>query len=146
MTTKLEESFQILDELLRKAYKLISPLDMHSDLKWYLDRDMRKAQQEKHPKCFINMTNPIGRDIPFPICNVSGIADPQMVDFSLKLAQRLKNEPEIDADKIDLTLGQLRRIKARLVKSIPTPAPEAARKANVTKDFNAMSSYLKGLK
>jgi len=144
--TKLEEGMQILDELLRKAYSLISPLDMHSDLKWYLDRDMRNAQMEKFPKCFMKMKNKIGRDIPFPICNVSGMADLKMVDFSLKMAERMKDEPDYDQDNIDLVVTQLKRVKARFDKDIPTPAPEAARKANVTKNFNAMSSYLKGLR
>lgn len=142
----IEEKLQVLDELLRKAYSLISPLDIYSDLKWYLKRDLRKAQMEKFPKCFIVIKNKMGRDIPFPICNVMGMTDPRMVSFSLKLADALKDKPDIEADRLSRCIHTLRRLYARFNKDVPTPAPEAARKATTTKSFNAIAKYLQGLK
>lgn len=142
----IEEQLQVLDELLRKAYSLISPLDAHSDLKWYLKRDMRKSQMEKFPKCFIVIKNKMGRDIPFPICNVMGMTDPRMISFSLKLANALKDKPDIEADRLSRCICSLRRLYARFNKDVPTPAPEAARKATTTKSFNAIAKYLQGLK
>lgn len=142
----IEEKLQVLDELLRKAYSLISPLDMHSDLKWYLKRDMRKAQMEKFPKCFLVIKNKMGRDIPFPICNMMGMTDPRMISFSLKLADALKDKPDIEADRLSRCVGTLQRLQTRFNKDIPTPSPEAARKATTTKSFNAIAKYLQGLK
>lgn len=143
---KLNESFQIIDELLRKAYALINPLSMHSDLEWYLDRDMRKAQMEKFPKCFIFMKNRIGREIPFPICNVIGMTDPKMILFSLKFAEKLVNSSNVEPDRLARCMDSLKRLYARYNKDVPTPAPEAARKAGTTKNFNTVSNYLKDIR
>ena len=143
---KLKESLQILDELLRKAYELISPLDMHSDLKWYLNRDMRKAQMEKFPKCFVTIQNKMGRQIPFPICNVMGMTCPKMIDFSMKLANKLNQSDDFDNEVVVALIGRLKRLHSRFDKDVPTPAPEAARKAGTTKGLNTIANYLKGLK
>lgn len=142
----LDENLQILDELLRKAYALINPLSSHSDLEWYLDRDMRRSQMEKFPKCFIILQNKMGREIPFPICNVMGMTDPNMIAFSLKYAEKLARSPDIEPDRLARCVDSLRRLRARFDKEIPTPAPEAARKAGITKNFNSVSNYLKGIR
>jgi len=143
----IEEKMEALDELLRKAYNIIHP---ESNVKWYLNRGTRTSLMRKHPKCFFVVQNKIGRDVPFPICNMSGMVDPTMIKFSLALAQRFKDKPEVDTDRLDTDrleklIMRLKAVHARHDKEVPTPAPAAAKKANVTKNFNSVSKYLKGI-
>lgn len=143
---KLNEDFQAVEELLRKAYSLIMPVDMHSDLKWYLDRDMRKAQQEKFPKCWL-MLGKNGREIPFfPVCNVMGMTDPATIDFSMKMAEKMKDKPEVDQDRLSHVIGRLKIMKTRYDKEVPKPADMAAKKAGETKNMNAVKDYLKKIR
>ncbi|MCK5605150.1 hypothetical protein KAR91_24885 [Candidatus Pacearchaeota archaeon] len=143
---KLNEEFQAVEELLRKAYELITPTDMHSDMKWYLDRDMRKAQQEKNPKCWM-MLGKAGREVPFfPICNVMGMTDPKSIDFSLKMATKLKDKPEVDQDRLTSVMHKLQVMKTRYGHEVPKPADMAAKKAGVTKNMNSVKKYLQKLK
>jgi len=143
---KIAEDLQVLDELIRRAYDLISPLQAHDDLIWLTKRDMRTKHLEKYPKCWKSI-NKQGREIPFfPICNRMGIEDPNMIDKSMKIADRLKDKPDIDQDKLLTTLKGLQSLKIKFSKSVPKPMPEAIKKSKVTRGMNKVSKYIKGLR
>jgi len=142
----IAEELQVLDELIRKAYDLVAPFDVHDDLEWLMKRDMRTKHLEKFPKCWKSL-NKQGRDIPFfPICNRMGMEDPNMIDKSLQIATKMKDKPEIDQDKLLTTLRGLKALKKKFSKSVPKPAPAAGKKANVTRKMNKVSQYLKDLR
>ena len=142
---KINEDLQILEELIRKAYDLIAPFDVHDDLEWLMHRDMRTKHLEKFPKCWKTL-NKQGRELPFfPVCNRMGMEDPAMIDKSLAIANKMKDKPEIDQDKLLTTIRGLAALKKKFSKDIPKPAQAAARKANVTRGFNKISQYLKDL-
>ena len=76
----INEELQILDELLRTAYDLISPLSHHDDLK-HLTAQGMEDEYKKTPGCFLKMTTGRGHTL-FPICNRAGIKCTKMMAFS----------------------------------------------------------------
>lgn len=139
---KINEDMQILEELIRKAYSLISPLSIHQNLQWIMNKDARDNLFEKYPKCFLTLRKK-GRDIPFfPICNRSGISDPDIIKFSMKLANRLKNRPEIEGEQIDAILVKLQNLDSKFSKEIPKPGNMVAKKALATKLMSKIRTYL----
>ncbi len=142
----IKEDVKVLHELIRKAYDLIAPFSYHDDLKLMMHKQMRQTSLEKFPKCWILLKNKIGREIPFPICNRIGLEDPNIIDFSLKLAEKFKDKPEVDQDHLCKCIKRLMALKSKFSKDIPRPAPEAARKGKVTKNMNQVSNYLKGIR
>ena len=78
----LTEDLEMLDELLRKAYDLISPLSHHDDLK-LLSPESMEDEYKKKPSCFIKMQTGRGHTL-FPICNRAGIRCTKMMAFSKK--------------------------------------------------------------
>jgi len=136
----LTEEIQLVEELVRKAYSLISPIPYEYDLKWLMKQDERNALFEKNPKCFLRLRR-MGSsglyDIPFfPICNRSGIIDPQMIALSLKMVDKLAGNDRIDQDALIITATKLRALQKKFSKEIPKPVEAATRKAQVTKFIN----------
>lgn len=143
---KINEDLKILDELVRKAYELIAPYDVHDDLEWLMNKDMRTKHLEKHPKCWKSLKKQ-GRELPFfPICNRMGMEDPAMIDKSMQIADKMKDKPDIDQDKLLYTLRGLAALKKKFSKEVPKPVDAAARKGKVTKSMNTVGKYLKNLR
>jgi hypothetical protein len=140
---QLKEEFEQLSELIRKANALINPED---SLAYLLKKDIRDRLAGEKPKCFLKLL-PIGRDTsPYliPICNRAGIEDPKVIAVSLKLVQRLMDEPNgrFDINSLQSILNQLNHRNNVLLKTVPKPATAAARKAKVTRMFKNIKSYL----
>jgi len=132
----LNEEIQLIEELVRKAYQLISPIPYSYSLKWLMKQDERNALFEKNPKCFL-LLKYMGRDIPmFPVCNRSGMIDPQMIALSLKMVDRLSANDRVDQDSLVVTATKLKALQKKYSKEIPKPADMAGRKAQVTKFLN----------
>lgn len=145
MSKKLEKHIQILEELVRKADSLISPITYHHKLQWLLNKDARKELFERNPKAFLPIK--MDEEIPFfPITNRMGMHDPDVITFSLKLANRLKGDPRIDQDHLYMIVTKLERLQKKYENEVPKPAGAAAKKALITKLIQKIGNYLQGLK
>jgi len=128
----LNEEFKVLNELLRTAYKLISPITYHDDVE-RLTPEFLKRDYVKTPGCYLAIGNGAEHTI-FPICNRYGYKDPKMVKFSLKLAKRMaKKNTEVDMSG---TIIKLHKLLTKYGKSIPNTVSQAVLKRKATKRFN----------
>lgn len=129
----LQEDFEILDELIRKAYDLISPLDHHDDLK-FLTIDYMMDDAKKNPGCYLKIKK--GRDHTlFPICNRSGIKTTQMIKFSLKMANKLYDKEDVDNEELDKVVSKLNFLLRRY-NSPASPIRAVVNKIKSTRKFN----------
>jgi len=134
--TKLQESFEILEELLRQAHELISPMTYHDDLE-RLTPQFMMGDMQKNPGCYIKMDT--GRKtMVFPICNRNGIKTPQMIKFSLKLAARLNDADYVDQERISIVISKLNRLLNRYDRPVPKPSRAAGVKSLATQKFNQL--------
>jgi hypothetical protein len=143
MSTQLKEEFKQLLELIRRANDLVNPED---SLSYLLKKDVRDRLYGEKPKCFLKLL-PIGRDTsPYllPICNRAGIEDPKVIAVSLKIVQKFIDDEngKFDINTLQGILNQLNHRHDTLVKKVPKPASAAARKAQVTRMFKNIKSYL----
>jgi hypothetical protein len=143
MSTQLKEEFKQLLELIRRANDLVNPED---SLSYLLKKDVRDRLYGEKPKCFLKLL-PIGRDTsPYllPICNRAGIEDPKVIAVSLKIVQKFIDDEngKFDVNALQGILNQLNHRHDTLVKKVPKPASAAARKAQVTRMFKNIKSYL----
>lgn len=135
----LEEDLELLEELIRKAYQLISPISYEYDLKWLMKQDNRTGLFEKHPKCFLKLKM-MGRDIPFfPICNRGGMISPAFISLSLKMVDRLVGNDRVNQDHLVVVATKLNVLKKKYDKEIPRPTEMASKKANVTRFINSVA-------
>lgn len=109
----LDNVLESMNQILRESVEDGNPKNpVHPDMAWLLDRDLRLKTLEFYPKCFLPIKK--GRLIPFiPICNRSGMVDKDTVDFSLKLANRLKNFRDIDKDHLLDVISQLQVLSTK---------------------------------
>ena len=92
----INEGFDILNELIRKVNDKLMPYGNEDKLLYLQNKNIRDRLQGKHPKCFLAIKGK-GRDIPFlPICNRMGIQDPDIIKFSIKLANQMNGSEDID--------------------------------------------------
>jgi len=140
------ERFEVLDELIRKAYSLIAPYSTDYRLKWLMNRDLRTKHFERFPKCYLFLMMR-GRQVPFfPICNRMGMEDPDIISFSMKLVEKLKDRPEIEGEQLDAVLIKLKKLHSKFSKEIPKPTGMAVKKAFITRLFNNIKGYLDQIK
>ena len=143
MEKKLNEEFELLSELIRKADELINPED---SLAYLVHKDTRDRLYGKKPACFMKL-RPIGRDTSaylFPICNRNGMEDPKVIQLSIKMIKRVMTDQSgrFDTNDTQAMLSNLQHRHDTFVQKIPKPASQAARKAHVTKMFNNIRKYL----
>lgn len=146
MKKTIEESFQLLDELLQSVNDIVTPFSFRDELQAVLDPETRLRMREKYPKCFlpVRMGN---KDIPFlPICNRNGATDRNMIAFSMKLANRLLDREDVDRGMIEITLKKLNRLNSSYSKDIPTPPERAVQKAKVTKAMTLLKKNLDAIR
>jgi len=138
-----EKELQHLSELIRRVSNLLSPdtyLDNVSDI---INKQVRDRLIGVYPKCFLKAKNVWGRELPImPICNRRGIEDPSMIAFSLKVANAMKDSPNIDQDHLGSTIVKLTRLQNKFSKSIPKPDEMAAKKALTTRLMTKVKDYL----
>ena len=138
----LDEQLQIVDELIRKVTKNLSPFD-ENDLSWLQKKDVRDRLHGDHPKCFLTMKSNYGDPLPmFAICNRMGVQDPKVIALSMKLAKRLQDDGKFDGNELEGIHSKLKNLHSRYSKDIPKPPVEAGRKGQQTKRFNDVSQYL----
>ena len=145
----IKEDLEILRELIRTAYNHLDPVDKFSFL--YHKKIMQKLYG-KHPKCFLNLKRadggPMGQPVmPYvlPVCNRSGIYDPDVIRVSMKMVKRLMDQEgagRFDINDLQVTLDKLDRYHNRYAKEIPKPHNMAGRKANMSRMFNNIGKHL----
>jgi len=141
MKKNINEELERLEELVRQARSLIQPMTSTDMIKTFINPDERKKLQEKHPKCWLSVN--IGQPAPLlmPICNVTGMIDPNVIDFSLKLSNKLVGR--CDPEEIKRVQAKLGRMRSKFDK--PTYKPSgmpAKRKGMSTKLFKNIKQYL----
>jgi len=129
----LKEDFEVLNELLRTAYKLISPISYHDDIE-RLTPEFVKQDYVKSPGCYLAIGTGAEHTL-FPICNRQGYKDPNIIKFSLKMAKRLA-EKNTDSN-MEETIGKLTKMLSKYDKPIPNTNSQAALKRKSTKIFNS---------
>jgi hypothetical protein len=138
----LNEDFEVLNELLRKAYSLISPITYHDDLD-RLTPEFVKKDSQKTPGCYLKLGQGADHTL-FPICNRYGYKDPKMIKFSLKLAKRLQEKGATHG--IEGTVIKLQKLLTKYDKAVPNTKSQAFLKGQATKTFNKKMQLNKVMK
>jgi hypothetical protein len=139
---------EILHELLRKVVRLIDPVTSDEKIKWLMDPRIRGELFEKFPKC----TLPIkylkaGNFQPyFFVCNRKGMHDPDMINFALKICNKLENLEHIDQDHLCMIKKKLMLMKSRFDKDVPTPFSASYQKARSTMRLNNIMRALQNIR
>lgn len=141
MKKTLNEHYKVLHELIRKVDSLISPISVDSKLKWLMNKDVRTKLFEEKPKCFLTM-NIGSKSMVFPICNRSGMEDPDIINISIKVANKLANRKDINREEIVVVLSKLQFLLKKFSKDIPKPTNMAASKAISTREINQIKSLI----
>jgi len=138
----LNEEFQNLNELIRTASALISPITYHDDLD-RLTPEFVQQDAVKKPGCYLRLGQGADHTL-FPICNRYGYKDPKMIKFSLKLAQRIANK---QGDRgMDGMIVKLQKMLTKYDKPVPKTRSQAVLKAKSTKIFNKKMQLNKVMK
>lgn len=141
----MAKELQNLEELIRLASQHL--LTKEDKLLYITRPELRDRLYGKFPECFISLKR-LGRDTsPYllPICNRAGMIDPDVIEISVKVIQRLLADPSgmYDINQLQIILDKLDRMKARYKKNVPKPPQQAGRKAVVTRMFNNIKNHLK---
>jgi hypothetical protein len=114
------DEFREIKELLNEADQIITgvrgiptPTYDHR-ASWLLDRDMRHKLFETHPECFVP-SKTYGNNF-LCVCNREGALDPFMVDFSLKLVDRIAANQPSAPNEIKIAKIRLESIQRKLGK------------------------------
>ncbi len=108
----IKESFIELQSLLDKAKEIIHPIPYEYELKFLLKQCNRKKLFEDNPKCILPLN--MGRMIPFlPVCNRSALIDPNMIDLSIKMANKLIGDERIEQNQLFETIDKLKLLKKK---------------------------------
>jgi hypothetical protein len=146
---QINEDFQHIEELIRKVNSLISPITVHSDFKWLMDKKNNGKFKEQYPKCVLPIN--IGRTIIYaPICNRLGSEDPVMIGLAHKLVCKLSGHEKMHEMRGELQIAKMKleKIMRKFSKDIPKPTDMASKKAGVTIALNKIKQYndkLKGM-
>lgn len=140
----MTKELQHLEELIRSASQHL--LSKEDKLLYITRPELRNRLYGKFPECFISLKR-LGRDTsPYllPLCNRAGMIDPDVIEISVKVIQRLLSDPTgmYDINQLQTILDKLDRMKARYKKNIPKPPQQAGRKAVVTRMFNNIKRHL----
>lgn len=130
----LNEDFKVLSELIRTAYKLISPISYQDDIK-RMSPEFLKRDYVKTPNCYLAAGDGNNNTI-FPICNRYGYKDPDMIRFSLKLAKKIVDQQGSDQRDIPGVIVKLEKMLNKYDKPVPNTMSQAIAKSLATRKFN----------
>ena len=138
-----EKEIQHLSELIRRVSNLLSPDSYLDNVGAIINKQVRDRLFGEYPKCFLKAKNVWGRELPImPICNRRGMEDPSMIAFSLKVANTMKDSPNIDQDHLGSVIVKLNRLQNKFNKPIPKPDDMTAKKALTTRLMTKVKEYL----
>jgi hypothetical protein len=141
-----EQNLLLLNELIRRVSNILSPDTYLDNVSAIIKKQVRNRLFGAYPKCFLKARNVWGQELPImPICNRMGIEDPQMISFSLKVANTMKDSPNIDQDHLKELVVKLIKLQNKFSKPIPKPDEMAVKKALTTKLISKVKNYLSSL-
>jgi len=146
MSKLLDEHFDKLNELMRRVSGALSPFDSN-DMAWLQKKEIRDRLYGSHPGCFYQMTSNYGPPIPFfCVCNRMGVQDPKVMDFTMKLIDKMKGSDRYNKDDLDAVYIKIKRKHNTYNRDIPKPPREAALKGVQTKSLNSVKNYLNNIR
>jgi hypothetical protein len=136
------KKLELLDELLRTARSLISPISYHDHLNSLSDRDFRNKLFDGNPKCYLTIKYK-SKEIPFfPICNRTALEDPRIIKFSLKLAKKMVGKGDVDQEHLIVVIKKLESLHKKFIKETPKPTSMAVKKAASTRQLTKIKKEL----
>jgi hypothetical protein len=114
------DEFQEIKELLDEADQIITGVrgiptpEYDHRASFLLDKNVRDKLFESHPECFIP-SKTYGNNF-LCVCNREGALDPFMVDFSLKLADRISANSPNPPNEIKIAKLKLESLQRKLGK------------------------------
>ncbi len=136
-----DKDIAVLEELLKTAHNLISPLSDKQEIEWLMNDETRKRIMDRHPKCFLKFS--IGRNhVVLPICNRMGFHDPRIIGLSIKAMDKVIDRSDYDKIEFDIMYKRLDRMFRKYSKEIPKSARYAVKKAKQTQRLNKIKQYL----
>ena len=113
------------------------------DIKELLDRNLRKRLFADKPFCFLKISS--SPNIFFPVCNRFGFHSPDMIQLSIKIAEKLQQNDNYDQEELSLIIQRLKRLLNRHSKDNATSSRYAGIKGNSTrclrKAINKLQHY-----
>ena len=93
---KMKKDTKILQELLSKISSYLDPDTTDDKMKGLYDQKLSERLFGEKPECFVAIKGK-GQDIStlLPVCNRAGIQDPRVIQFSIKLAQRMTTSDKV---------------------------------------------------
>ncbi len=118
-----------LEELLRKAQNIILPTNSIDDVKYVLNKKIKKT-------CFLSVKFKDIESYCIPICNRYEFIDPKIIQFSIDLIDK-KLIYNLDIDQIDLQQKRkkLKKLFIKYSKNLPKPISMAILKSKSTRRF-----------
>jgi len=142
----LKEELEVLEELIRTASQHLTGEDSYAYLQ---NKDLRDRLMGDHPECYISLKRMgrIGRNTAaymLPLCNRAAIIDPKVINISIKVIQKMLNDPTgmYDVNDLQSVLTQLQRKSSVYSKEVPKPPNQAGRKAVITRMMNNIKGHL----
>lgn len=141
---------EYIEELLRLAVGQIhySP-DYVEEIKTLSNKSYKEGHAKTYPQCYLKLKFKDGTSKPyFPICSTFGMVDPKIIEFSLKLANKIKeNSQNKKICQVGLieTIKKLKVLENKYSQSEPVSFGMAARKGHETRNLNYISQYRDGL-
>lgn len=139
---RLQEKFNILNELIRTVAKNLEPMDTLKALQY---KQLRDRLRGKYPKCFISVKRLGGQDPDFfPVCNTAGMIDVRAIELSIRSLSKLMDSKsgEYDINELSSLLAKLQKMRETYDKDVPKPPEMAGRKSMVTRMLNNVKSHL----
>ena len=136
--SEFNKRMEFLEELVRSAYKQIAPSSYKDDIENFTNKSWRDDFIKSHPRCFMSLKKMYGDHMGFPlfpICNRGGVQDAKVINFSIKLVNKMLGDEKFDAAELKALLLKLGHMKARYDKEQPKPVSMAVHKANDTRNF-----------
>lgn len=139
MSSTINEKMEHLDELIRKVHSIIYP-EQADDMCWLMDKNLRLKMLEKHPKCFISLADRRNNPVYLPICNRSALTDPRVIDFSMKMVDKMSKNGDIDPEAGKPLMIRLKKMKTRYNRESPKTPESAAMKAKLTRFLKSVKN------
>jgi len=139
MSSTINEKMQHLDELIRKVHNIIYP-EQTDDMSWLMNKDLRLKMLERHPKCFMSLVDKKNNPVYLPICNRSAMADPKVIDFSMKMVDKMSKDVDIDPEAGKPIMIRLKKMKTRYNRESPKTPESDAMKAKLTRFLKSVKN------
>jgi len=126
----------------------MDPTSKEEKIKFLMDPVARKRVYEQYPNCVLPIKYLGAENVQpyFFVCSRNGIKDPDMINFAIKLCDKLEAMKHIDQDHLCMIKKKLMLMRARYDKPIPTPFENSYRKARSTMKLNRVMKGLRNIR